>query len=136
MKVIFKTPAAEKSHLEYELAKTRLTLNDELSVKLDKYERDEDAHLDVCQDCYGNLVLGVIPGLAQRYAAQIDIPARTYHDEDSGEVNDAAQIDIPARTYHDEDSGEVNEDGEPIIRPVADPFSTDNVTLTLWEMEV
>lgn len=115
MKVIFKTPAAEDSHLEYELAKTRLTLNDELSVKLDKYERDEDAHLDICQDCYGNLVLGVIPGLAQRYAAQIDIPARTYHDEDSGEVND---------------------DGEPIIRPVADPFSTDNVTLTLWEMEV
>ena len=115
MKVIYKTPAAEDSHLEYELAKTRLTLNDELSVKLDKYERDEDAHLDICQDCYGNLVLGVIPGLAQRYAAQIDIPARTYHDEDSGEVND---------------------DGEPIIRPVADPFNVDNVTLTLWEMEV
>ena len=95
MKVIYKTPAAEDSHLEYELAKTRLTLNDELSVKLDKYERDEDAHLDICQDCYGNLVLGVIP-----------------------------------------DSGEVNDDGEPIIRPVADPFNVDNVTLTLWEMEV
>ena len=114
MKVIYKTPAAEDSHLEYELAKTRLTLNDELSVKLDKYERDEDAHLDVCRDKYGNLMLGVIPGVAQLYTAQIDIPARTYHDEDTGETT---------------------EDGEPIYKPVADPFNPDNTTLTLWETE-
>lgn len=114
MKVIYKTPEAKKNHLEYELEGTRLTINDELSIKLDKYERNEDAHLDVCIDCYGNLVLGVIPGLAQRYAAQIDIPARTYHDEDSGKTN---------------------EDGESIILPVADPYNPDNTTLTLWEME-
>ena len=115
MKVVCKTQGAEKSHLDYELEKTRLTFNDELSVKLDKYERDEDAHLDVCVDCYGNLVLGVIPGLAQRYAAQIDIPARTYHNEDSGRVD---------------------EKGEPVIIPVSDPYNPDNTTLTLWEMEV
>ena len=115
MKVIYKTPEAKKNHLEYDLEGTRLTINDELSIKLDKYERNEDAHLDICVDCYGNLVLGVIPGLAQRYAAQIDIPARTYHDEDSGKTN---------------------EDGESIILLVADPYNPDNTTLTLWEMEV
>lgn len=115
MKVNYKTPEAEKNHLEYKLEETRLTFNDELSVKLDKYERDEDAHLDVCVDCYGNLVLGVIPGLAQKYAAQIDIPARTYHDEDSGRVD---------------------EEGEPIMVPVPDPYNPENTTLTLWEMEV
>lgn len=115
MKVIYKTLEAKKNHLEYKLEETRLTINDELSIKLDKYERDEDAHLDVCMDCYGNLVLGVIPGLAQRYAVQIDIPARTYHDEDSGKTN---------------------EDGESIILPMADPYNPDNTTLTLWEMEV
>lgn len=115
MKVIYKTPEAEKNHLEYELEKTRLTFNDELSIKLDKYERDEDAHLDICVDCYGNLVLGVIPGLAQKYAAQIDIPARTYHGEDSGRVD---------------------EEGEQIIVPVPDPYNLENTTLTLWEMEV
>lgn len=116
MKVAYMTPEAEKRHIQYELEKNnRLTLGDELAIRLDKYERDEAAHLDVCVDCYGNLILGVIPGTAQRYAAQVDIPARTYHDEDSGRTN---------------------EDGEPVILPVADPYNPDNTTLTLWEMEV
>lgn len=115
MKVIYKTEGAEKHHIPYELKKNRLIFDDEeLSVRLDRYERDEDAHLDVCRDKYGNLMLGVIPGVAQLYTAQIDIPAWTYHDEDTGETT---------------------EDGEPIYKPVADPFNPDNTTLTLWETE-
>ncbi len=114
MKIQYKTPAAEDRHIEYELKKTRLTFDDELTIKLDKYERDEDAHIDICTDRYGNLVMGVIPGIATHYVAQIDIPARTYHDEETGENN---------------------EDGEPKPAPVPDEYDQADTTLSLWETE-
>ena len=112
MNIIHKNDGAK---IPYTIRGSKITFDDEVMYNLTKYERDEASHIDLCRDKFGNLVSGVIPGTAERYVAQIDIPARTYHDEDSGEVND---------------------DGEPIIRPVADPFNVDNVTLTLWEMEV
>lgn len=114
MIIHYKTPEAEDRHIEYGLRNNRLTLDDELTIKLDKYERDEDAHIDICEDRYGNLVMGVIPGIATKYVAQIDIPARTYHDEETGETN---------------------ENDEPVIVPVPDPYDPANTTLTLWEKE-
>ena len=46
-----------------------------------------------------------------------------------------AQIDIPARTYHEIDSGNTNEEGDPIMALEADPYDPAKTTLTLWEKE-
>ncbi|GHV42502.1 hypothetical protein FACS189490_11610 [Clostridia bacterium] len=101
MNVIYKN---DGSYIPYDLSGGKLTLNDELTLKLDKYERDDPAHIDVCLDRNGNLVMGVIPRLAELYAAQIDIPAREYAETVEGE--------------------------EVVFTAV--PFSPDNATLTLW----
>lgn len=114
MIIQYKTPAAEDRHIDYSLRNNRLTFDDKLTIKLDKYERDENAHIDICEDRYGNLVMGVIPGITTKYVAQIDIPARTYHDEETGESN---------------------ENDEPVIVPVPAPYDPANTTLTLWEKE-
>lgn len=96
--------------LSYSVSGNKLTLNDELMLNLEKYERDYDNHIDVCRDIYGNFIVGVIPG-AERYVAQIDIPARTYEQ--------------PYRL-----SGDEEEDSEMI--PV--PFDVKRCTLTLWAL--
>lgn len=85
----------------------KISFNDELTLNLEKYERDDPAHIDICQDIYGNLVTGVIPNIAERYVAQIDIPAREYEKE-----------------YDDE--------GEAITIP--QPFNISKCTLTLWSL--
>ena len=92
---------------------TKITFDDELMLNLAKYERDEDNHIDVCRDKCGNLVSGVIPGTAEHYVAQIDIPARSYTYEDNG----------------------VDEDGRHQQKQVAVPLDMKRVTLTLWSME-
>jgi hypothetical protein len=101
------------NYVEWELNENRLTLGDELTIALNKYERDEDAHIDVCFDRNKNLVMGVIPGVAQTYAAQIDIPAREYDIADGPE----------------------DEDGNVTEIPVPAAFDPDNTTLTLWGLE-
>jgi len=100
--------------IPYALNGNALTFKSGLTIALDRYERDDAAHYDVCSDKFGCLVMGVIPGVAELYVAQIDIPARQY-------------IEV--------DSGEVDKDGEPKFVPEAVPFDTDNVTLTLWGQE-
>ncbi|GHV39060.1 hypothetical protein FACS189490_02030 [Clostridia bacterium] len=101
MNIVYKNDGV---YPEYELTGNKLTIEDELTVNLAKYERDDDAHVDICKDNNGNLVMGIIPGAAEFYAAQIDIPAREY-----------------AETVEGED-----------VVFTAVPFSPDNVTLTLW----
>ena len=100
--------------IPYEINGNALMFNDKLMVKLDKYERDAAAHYDVCLDKFGSLVMGVIPGVAELYAAQIDIPARQYIEVDSGKT------DI---------------DGNEIFIPTPVPFDPANTTLTLWGQE-
>lgn len=113
MNIIYKTPEAQARHVEYEVDGNYLTV-ESITLRLDKYEKDYDVHMDICRDKFGNLTTGVIPGWSERYVAQIDIPGRTYHDADSGETN---------------------EDGEAILVPEPDPFDMDKATLTLWETE-
>lgn len=94
--------------ITHSLRTTKLTLGDELTVDLAKYERDFAVHLDFCFNAFGMLTMGV----AERYAAQVDMPARSYNYVDRG----------------------VDAEGNPLIDKEAVPLDTDNVTLTLWEV--
>ena len=100
----------EGTKIPYTLDGTKLNINDEITLDLAKYERDFAVHLDVCHNDYGMLTMG----LSSNYVAQIDIPARQYTYETDG----------------------VDDKKVPIQKKVIIPFSTDNVTITLWKVEV
>lgn len=106
MKIVEKN---EGTKIPYILDGTKLNLNDEIMLDLSKYERDFAVHLDFCHNEYGMLTMG----LSDNYVAQIDIPARKYTYETNG----------------------VDDKKVPIQKKVVVPFSTDNVTLTLWKVE-
>lgn len=97
----------------YSVSGNKVTFgDDELTINLEKHERDDENHIDICRDKYGNLVTGVIPGLAESYAAQIDIPPRDYDYIADG--ND--------------------ENGKPKEIAMPLPFDISRCTLTLWAL--
>ncbi|MDQ7790230.1 MAG: hypothetical protein U1D96_05465 [Eubacteriales bacterium] len=53
----------------------------ELALDLSMYERDFPVHIDICCNEYDMLVVG----LGRRYVAAIDIPARAYDAEQTGD---------------------------------------------------
>lgn len=81
--------------------------DDEMTLNLSKYERDDPVHIDIGLNAWGFLTFGV----SSRYAVQIEIPARSYKYEESGEVD---------------------EQGRPKTEKVAQPFSMEAVTVILW----
>lgn len=85
---------------------TKVTLEECMTLDLEKYERDFDVHIDICTNEFGFLTFG----LNERYAAQIDIPARAYNTVTDG----------------------VDEEGNPREIQVPVPLDMDNVTITLW----
>lgn len=102
--------ANEGTKIGYEVTGNKIIFDDELMLNLAKYERDDPMHIDVCRDEFGCLCMG----LATRYVAQIDIPAREYN-------------------YIETEAEDENENKK--TEKVAVPFDIDNVTLTLWEVE-
>ena len=112
IKVVEKTPG--KPHIDFAVSGgKKITFgDDELTINLAAKERDEAVTLDICFDTDGGIVIGV-GGTAQKYAAQIDIPARRYDVIEDGE---------------DEMTGEVRE------IPVPIPFDISLCTITLWEV--
>lgn len=103
--VVKKIPETGKKFLSYEVDGNSLELNDgDTIINLKKRERDDDVHIDYSLDPFGMLINGTD---GKYYAAQIDIPARKYTEEKGS-------------------------DGETTRTAV--PFSMDNVTLTLWEL--
>lgn len=101
----------EGEKIPYSISGNKITFgDDEITINLAKNERDSGNHIDVCRDKYGNLVMGVIPGLAESYAAQVDIPPREYDFIADG----------------------VDDNGEPKEIPVPVPFDIAKCTLTLW----
>lgn len=107
MKIIEKN-VGEK--IEYTVNGTKLNINDELILDLARYERDFDVHIDISEDWAGMLTMGI----ADRYVAQIDIPARKYNEVEE---------------QNEDEEG--TEEGRSIaLDPV--PFSMSNVTLALW----
>lgn len=109
---VVKKPKGGTNFVEYSLDGNMLSFgDDELIINLKKKERDFDAEVDICKDYSGGLIASA-GGDAERYLAQIFIPAREYVDEDTGEQD---------------------EEGREIINHNPVPFSTKNVTLTLWD---
>lgn len=110
--VVEKTPGA---HIEYALSGgKKITFgDDELTINLASRERDYEVSLDICIDEEDGVVIGT-GGKAQKYAAQIVIPARRYDVIEDGE----------------------DENGEPKEIPVPIPFDMSLCTLILWGLEV
>ena len=74
--VVEKTPGP---HIEYALSGgKKITFgDDELTINLASRERDYEVSLDICIDEEDGVVIGT-GGKAQKYAAQIVIPAGAY----------------------------------------------------------
>ena len=103
----------EGAKIPYEISDNRITFgDDELTINIERYERDDANHIDICRDSFGNLITGVIPGLADNYAAQIDIPPREYDFVADG----------------------VDDEGESREVPVPIDFDLKKCTLTLWAL--
>ena len=110
--VVEKTPG---KHIEYALyGGKKITFgDDELTINLASRERDFEVSLDICIDEEDGVVIGT-GGRAQKYAAQIVIPARRYDIIEDGE----------------------DENGEPKEVPMPIPFDMSLCTLILWGLEV
>lgn len=127
MKIIEKN---EGTKIQYEIKGDKIVFNDdELTLNLARYERDDANHIDICRDRCGNLVSGVIPGIAETYVVQIDIPPRAYEER---KIKGAA-AEVQA------DSGETG--GAPggmmdrqTMERKAVPFDIDKCVLTLWAL--
>lgn len=63
--------------IDYEVTGTKITFgDDELTINLAKYERDEEVQIDVCTDDERILIAGP----SKYFVANIIIPARSYND--------------------------------------------------------
>ena len=61
----------------------------ELTLDLSKYERDFEVKIDVTENEFGQLQLG----LSKKYVAQIIIPARDYKDSPYEKQNDDGEME-------------------------------------------
>lgn len=94
MIIIEKNPGTK---IAYEVNGTKITFDDQLMLKLTKYEKDWPVHKDICMDADGDLTLGVGDGLW--YVAEIDIPARQYEEpEEEGEAPTPLPLDMDTVT--------------------------------------
>ena len=91
--VVEKTPG---THIEYALSGgKKITFgDDELTINLASRERDFEVSLDICIDEEDGVVIGT-GGRAQKYAAQIVIPARRYDVIEDGEDENGEPKEIP-----------------------------------------
>ncbi len=103
------------THLKYALSgEKKITFGeDELTINLASRERDYEVSLDICIDKEDGVVIGT-GGKAQKYAAQVIIPARSYDTVEGG----------------------MDENGEPKETQVPIAFDMAQCTLVLWGLEV
>lgn len=91
MIVIDKTPGKK---IPYEIIKNNIFFNDEIMFNLEKYERDFEQSIDICEDENFSLA----NGLFRRYVAQIVIPARRYEavevESEEESTSEAVPFDI------------------------------------------
>ena len=99
--------------IEYSVSKNKITFADELMLNCEKLERDNDECVDICIAKNGMITSGQ---LGEKYAAQIEIPARQYVEK---EVHDP----------------EVENSSETIMERTPVPFNMANVTLKLYAIE-
>lgn len=91
----------------------------ELMLDLARYQRDFARTLDICRDKFGGLVMG----LGENYAAQIEIPAREY------EYVEAEGAGVPAPAAENEE-----QPAEIAMRKQALALDMNRVKLTLWDI--
>ena len=85
----------EGTKIDYEVNGTRITFDDELTLKLAKLQKDEPVHKDICYDSDGDLVIGTAGG--KYYVAEIDIPAIEYEEPEGEEEAPVAKpLDMDA----------------------------------------
>ena len=108
MKVLYKNKG---TYEDYALSGTVLSFrNGDLALDIAELERDHPVNLTVYEDAEG--LLSQTPGeKAQRYMAEINIPARKSLIEKTGVVDQF---------------------GYPVLRRVYPPTGTDDIVLTLW----
>lgn len=105
MKIVEKNVGTK---IDYELKGYKLSFaDDEITLRLDRYQRDEDIVIDIMADNQGFLVMNN----GRFYVAQVEIPARQYEEIIEGEGDE--------QTTH----------YEPI------PLNTDDVTLYLFSID-
>ena len=111
-------PVGGSGYLEFEQLGNVVSFeDDELTMNLKKRERDNFVLIDICEDAYGGLI-GVHG--AEKYLAQIYIPAREYVDE---------EIENPDYDPEDPTSQQY------ITTRTAVPFDISKCILTLWAKE-
>ena len=106
----------EGPKVDYEVIGSKIFFNDELMLNLEKYERDDDQFIDICEN--ENFALAM--GLGRKYVAQIEIPARQY-------------VDVIKKEDVENEEGVVEPKETIIKEPVV--FKINNVTLNLWGLE-
>ncbi|MDO4301796.1 MAG: hypothetical protein Q4D26_10445 [Clostridia bacterium] len=76
----------EGRHIDYKVEENCIIFgDDDLMLNLKNREMNEKVVIDICTDINGFLVVGTASG--NRYAAQIEIPARIYTDEQAVPFN-------------------------------------------------
>lgn len=121
--------------IPYEVRGTKIALNDdELTLNLSRYERDDANHLDICRDKFGNLVSGVIPGVAEIYVAQIDIPARAYVEKQIEATPEQEAAEAAEAAGDTENSPEGGTMDRQTMEREAVPFDIEKCTLSLWAL--
>ena len=107
--------------VDYELNGYKLTFNDELTIRLDKYQRDYEVVKDIMADNEGFLVIGE----GRFYVAQVVIP-ETQYDE---------TVEMVEKTEIDPETGEeVTKEVEEITRTKI-ALNTDDVELRLFSID-
>lgn len=115
---VAKLPENGKKFIDYEVTDKSIIFGDEeLSINLEKKERDYDISVDVIRDFSGGLLCS-INSSAEKYVAQILIPARQYT---------TSTVDNPEYNADDPKSK------KKIRTKVAVPFNIDNCELKLYE---
>ncbi|MCD7826361.1 MAG: hypothetical protein LUH14_10440 [Clostridiaceae bacterium] len=101
----------------YSVSKNKITFADELTLNCEKLERDYAVCIDICIDKNEMITAGQ---LGEMYAAQIEIPARQYTEE---------EVENPDYDPEDSNSTETITERTPVA------FSMSNVTLKLYAIE-
>lgn len=78
--VAHKTSQAKGNHIPFTTANCSISFNDELTLNLIHYQRDEDVHLSIVRDRLNMLVIGGMGETGGRFVAEIFIPARQFEE--------------------------------------------------------
>lgn len=109
--------AGKMGHNGFQIGQTSTENPHELMLNCEKLERDNDECVDICIAKNGMITSGQ---LGEKYAAQIEIPARQYIEKE-----------VPNPDY----DSEVENSSETIMERTPVPFNMANVTLKLYAIE-